>query len=276
MTLKTLQKMPKDGHLYVIFGEWHEMPSYSVLQAALAITLSEKYRTNVSIENAFNGPAVDLLNSAEIQRAHANGSPVSANGLFRALFENNIHTSFVDAAVKFIPDPYIDQENPYTFEMVKSVAPQMVGQNISVLSKDGVYIRNKIMVEKTTETAKSQKSKITILNTGMSHVGGDGIEKYPYDQSLAHLFKEAISKDDRLLIIAPTLQDFDDLILKDLMPSQFFSQHSSDTIIVRGIDNQPFDLQYPRYSYKKEITHLKKLTKGFDPKLIKTMTTLGF
>jgi hypothetical protein len=285
ITLKARQDMDQNGHLYLAFGEVHSLPSYSVLQADLATRLSKNYKTNVALEAPpqylsqiflhkditdatehgifeFKANKTKLPTLFQIYFALGTQAPISGLNFAYTMLMNNIHISFVDSARQ------ITALNTLNFNHDD--------QDLFNSSPTSMAIRNRSMVEKTIQSAKDQGSKITILKTGMNHIGGNSLFKYPVEQSLSALFKQKISEHDRILIIAP-----DNIF--STMPKHLFENNQSNMIILRNINNDSFtndgnfSNQKTSQQLKSEYKHLKKLLESYpetDAEFKNSMTSL--
>jgi hypothetical protein len=304
VAIKTRQNMDKNGHLYVIFGELHNMPSYKVLEADLATRLSKHSKTNIAVETESSYLSrlylpllknfknrtdfVSLANRTKLPIFCSLydllplASSISTFNFNNTVLYNNIHMTFVDAAMNNDHYRTLDLTEKINLKTLNAEFPHIKKEDTIIfpLSPIGVALRNHSMVTRTIQSAKDQHSDITILTTGMAHVGGHSLAKFSYDQSLSALFNKAKTTHDQILIIAPIPQNGKGLNLFEI-PNRTFSYHHN-MVIIRNTNNAGFEInhdmpeQRKEKRFKSEYAHLKKLLQSYpkaDNIFVKNMTT---
>lgn len=220
-----MAKLQPGQKLAVLMGEFHTMPAHILLQQMVLqllhedkdpiiknftmnferqhnflSTIAEKYvgltipeGLRYSIANY--DPEGHTILSADIifenDMVHA---PVSHKNLMAWCHNRGIKTQFNDAALKELQGSfYIDHEDPYVFELLKSLG-QETSTQINALHPIGFAVRNRFMAQRELDYANKNQSRLMIQSAGRDHLLGKAGTKYefghPYEDSLTFVLKK--------------------------------------------------------------------------------------
>ncbi len=281
--LKRLEVTP-DEPLILLIGESHNMPSHPVIQM-LVLKMLQDRRLNVSFGREMSHDLLFRRFCKQAGRGEESGifsdyvMSHDLDGLLslQALigFENNLYiedtnktllnfmikkgvsTRFNDAASRAADTQYmLDDRDIQTERLIRDLYPEHAEHLIGVIEKEGMHIRNHMIVQKALSHAKRTQARIYVQQCGFNHLVGKS--KYLYQHSLSALFKEA----QRSVLVVP------------LESSSFGKNKGNSDYNLR--DNEIlWGLNPPEKRFKnndnpeEQKIYLKELLKasGFDPAL---------
>ncbi len=188
-----MDTIPDDQPIVIIMGERHDHPINSLLQEGVLKALLKQREQNDKIKFSFG---LEWASNETVFLSTRDNYffPASA-ALFAFCDAHDIPLAFSDAvrAYKkasgdntFEIDEVLKKDDPLNAKLIHDNFPAWEGD--SLISREGMAIRNMAMVENATRLIRETKSKIYVQHCGQNHAIGS--IKNPYKESLRNLFEK--------------------------------------------------------------------------------------
>lgn len=204
---ETRRAMEPDARLYVVIGEWHDMPTHHMAQAGLLDNLAAAVKAGASDHGAllyaYEAPYDDL----QYYIRHHCDVPVSDAVRPHLHKHDPLGQHFARVSVAYEPSPYAPHSLKRIFDRCLQhdipvalydagrddsykhlslsddltcafIAAQYKGttitqHNLAVEGKRGIIIRNAVMAERIADAADRHQADTIIVSVGAEHLGGE-------------------------------------------------------------------------------------------------------
>jgi len=300
LAMRKRLSMNENGRLFIIMGEKHTLPSHLMLQLGLAENFNraaQKYPNNKSFKTTYvqeyphnnladftldylgesktsekrfalhkqiNDPlghifarAAPVFDKKEIGPANA---PVTKLRAYDMVLRNNMPYILADISniPRLLEAPIIDYNDPLAQEIAKV---DLSKESVSIISLDGMKLRNAVMAERINAGADEHKSKTVIIGTGRDHLGNYARE-LPFEDSLPKSLSKKLKPEDHIITIYPATND----VGYEGPVREIFAEENITTIRIEGLSEKRF--KYEVTSEEDENDFIKELSESYNSSAI--------
>jgi hypothetical protein len=217
----TMAARKKDEPVIIIIGEAHNHIAHKYFERMLAEKLKNK-----NITHTMESDHTDWFGN-DLSLSFSNYAPLSHKKVLE-----NTSPFFNDASRKECRDtknsvvPCIDEKEGFTKEAIKKINPELLGADISVVSPEGMAIRNEFMAARGMIYTNKYNPYIMQI-TGGAHVLGDKKQNFNYTQSLSRAYLN-----NQASHVISVVLDGEGL---PLIPQDFKKEQNVTTVLVTGL-----------------------------------------